>query len=481
MASLIWFIAAFFVSLCALFVAGVLAQRQERHRDLQEKLQALRQDVALGYFHHALKDLQNLPISSLHQEEMDLLKAQCLHGLGDTDSVLEHLKTAISRCPKSEALHLQLAEHYVSCGEYQQALAIYDVLSEASRKSAMIPYAKALFFEKKYLPCIQSLSSYAGKPNGELFDLMGHSYFYLNEYTKALDYFHKAQNLNHSSQLLLENKAFSQMALKRYGDALASWKTLFTTNAHHEGAILEMSLCMQHIGDFKQALRLYEAAPRWLQEHSRYHADLGHCYFHVKNYKKSTHHLLTAYEMGDCRPQILVTCAISLERQRLWVHAQCLYSQLINEHPLHHSGWAGLSYLFGIGKSEDISPQKAIEMAIKAVRFLPCRPAWEILSAVYARCGRFDKAHDIQESLQQSLKTEIASERKKISASDSEVLEQIKLEGMTALPRCAQTQEKRFQVILQREAEVVKHREVMRGLRKRKPPSIRQVPHIMCA
>lgn len=479
MASLIWFIAAFCMSLCALFVAGLLAQRQERHRDLQEKIQALRQDVALGYFHHALKDLQNLPISSLYQEEIDLIKAQCLQGLGDCDAVLQHLKIAISRSPRSETLHLQLAELYVQKDQYQKALAIYDALSAEGRKQALLPYAQALYHEKKYLPCIQCLSEYEGKPNGELFALLGHSYFHLNQPGKALDYFQKAQNQNHITQQLLENKSHSLMALKRYEEALASWKRLFNTNAHHEGVILEMSLCMQYLGQFKQALRLYEGAPKWMHEQSRFQADLGHCYYHLKNYKKAIHHLLSAYEMGDCRPQILVTCAISLERQRLWSHAQCLYSQLTMEHPLHHSGWAGLSYLYGIGKSEGISPQIATEMAIKAVRFLPCRPAWEILSAVYARSGRFDKAHEIQESLQQSLKSEIATQRKKISAAQSLLLEKVQQEGLTLEQN--QADAKRLQLILQREAEVHKHREVMRGLRKRKPPTMRQVPHVLCA
>lgn len=469
MGSLAWFITAFFLSICALIAAAYLAQRQERHRDLQEQLQTLSQDVALGRFRHALNDLQHLPFSSLHQEEIDLLKTQCFKGLGDRHALFEHLQRAISHAPKSTSHLLDLALFQVEEARYQQALEIYRCLPQnVLFTRALLPFSEALFAQGELQACIEALSHYEGQPSAQVFSLIGQCHFHLQAPREALDYIEKAKNLGERSLALLECQAFCLMRFSRYEEALRVWQELFTANAHHDGVILEMSLCMLHTGKYKEALRIYENAPNWLQQKPRFHADLGHCYFHLKQYKKAVHHLLTAYELGDSRPQIMVTCAIAMERQKLWRHAQCLYEQLTQEHPQHHSGWAGLSYLFGIGKCEGLAPEQAISMAQKAVRLLPCRPAWEILSAVFARSGRFDRAHDIQESLQHSLQGEIAcvlkEERKEQQKQEEHQLNQITMD-----------------LIALKEKEVSKHREVMRNLRKKRPPSLRQVPHILCA
>lgn len=432
--SLGWFICAFFLSLASLLAVRYILNRQEKHRDIKKRLQTLSQDIALGYFQHALKELNSLPHSALYQEEIDILKAQCFKGLGQHSQLISFLQKSSALNPKNSQLQLLLASLYVDSKHYTEALDIYEELPKELLKQHLLPLTRALYARGQYDRCIEWIENYCQQPSGQILHILGNCYFELGRYHLALDYYQKSENLDHKSIEQIEKKAHCLMEMRRFKEALEAWRELFGANAHSDQAILGLSLCLQHQGEFKQALRIYENAPKWLENDSRFQSDLGHCYFHLKNYKKALNHLLNAFEMGDNRPHVLVTCAIALERQRLWSHAQCLYTQLTQEHPKHHAGWAGLAYLYGIGKSENISQETAIEYGNRAVDLYPCLSAWEILSAVYARAGMFDRAHDIQESLSRHQKD------------DSQ-----------------------------------KRREAMRILRRHKPLNSSHVPHVMIA
>lgn len=397
--NLSWFLGAFSATLGALAIMRYRLSLYERHLDLKNTLQAVSQEVALGYFQHCYNKLNELTVNATYKDHIDVLKAQCLLGLGRKEELLEFLNRTVDHYPKNHTARRMLAKLLVETGSARQAIEHFNMLKGRLSDEDLLPRAIALYQVEEYAQCQNLIQEECAQPNGQVLALLADALFAQSQWALAIDYYKKAENLGWKPLSQIARKGQAYLHLQKYEDAEPCFREWLRANPQDSEAALGLSCCLQRQGNYTAALQILQAFEQDLLEDPFANDACGRCYFGLKDYPKATHYLLNAYEIGLSDPNTLALAAISLEKQHQWLHAEKLYQCIVQEHKEHFIGHAGLAYLFATGQAKELCPQSGLDHALKTVELHPCLSSWEILSAAYARCGMFEKAHQIQENL----------------------------------------------------------------------------------
>lgn len=404
--NLTWFLGAFGATLSVLAFLRYRLSVYEKRMDLKNTLQEISQEVALGYFQHCYGKLCELPTVGLYKGEIAALKAQCLLGLGRREELLEFLERTLEHHAQNHTVRRMYAKLLVESGEAVAALAQFRLLEGKLLEEDLLEHATALYQTQDYVGCQNLIEEECKKPSGQVLALLADALYQQKEWMLATDYYQKAENLGWRPLSLIAHKAECLCAIGKLQEAencLREWLRAQPKNIQ-AAALLAHSLEAQN--KMEGALQILEAFEDDLGENPLANATLGRCYFKLKDYPRATHYLLNSYELGHDNPSSFALAGISLEKQQLWAHAEKLYCELIEEYPDNFSGYAGIAYLFAIGQSKELGPQRGLEYALRAVELSPSLASWEVLSASYARCSMFEKAHQIQENLMRYAKDE---------------------------------------------------------------------------
>lgn len=410
--SLTWFLGAFGATLATLALLRYRLNHYEKHIDLKNTLQEISQEVALGYFQHCYNKLCELSGQEPYKSQIEVLKAQCLQGLGRKDELLEFLTRTLEHHPKNHTARRMLAKQLVEISDHLKALEQFEILGSNIQEEDLLAYATALYQTNRWSQCQQMIEQNCRQPNGQILGLLGDSLFAQEEWGLALDYYQKAENLGWRPLGQISHKAISCLKLMRYQEAEVLFRDWLRASPNDLESVTGLACCLERQNKTDEACKILEQYDDDLSEDPLSQATLGRCHFRRKQYAKATHHLLNAYELGHGDPTTLALAAMSLEKQTRWSHAEKLYDTLVKEYPEDISGYAGLSYLFAIGQAREMGPQRGLDLALKTVEMQPCMASWEMLSGAYARCGMFEKAHQIQENLMRYAKEESALARR---------------------------------------------------------------------
>lgn len=413
--SLTWFLGAFGATLTTLALLRYRLNHYEKHIDLKNTLQEISQEVALGYFQHCYNKLSELSGQEPYKSQIEVLKAQCLQGLGRKDELLEFLNRTLEHHPKNHTARRMLARQLVEAGDHPRALEQFEILEGHLQDEDLLAHATALYQTNRWSDCQQIIEHTCRQPNGQILGLLGDALFQQQEWGLALDYYQKAENLGWRPLGQISHKAISCLKLMRYPEAEIHFREWLRASPSDLESVTGLACSLERQNKVEEAFTLLNQYEEDLIEDPLAQATLGRCHFRRKQYARATHHLLSAYELEHIDATTLALAAISLEKQTRWSHAEKLYETLTKDYPEHVAGYAGLSYLFAIGQAREIGPQRGLDLALRVVELQPCMASWEILSGAYARCGMFEKAHQIQENLMRYAKEEIALLRRQDS------------------------------------------------------------------
>lgn len=410
--SLTWFLIAFGITLGALALLRYRLSLYDKRMELKNIIQEISQEVALGYFQHGYNKLCELPSSSNFKSEIEVLKAQCLLGLGRREELLDFLKRTLEHHSQNHTARRMFAKLLAQSGQAQMALQQFKLLEGKLLEEDLLSYASALYQAGDWAGCQSLIEEHSKQPNGQILSILADALFKQQQWALATDYYQKSENLGWRPLGLVCHNAQCLMALGRLAEAepcLREWLRAQPRNAK-AGAFL--ASCLERQDRVQESLQILEAFEDDLEEDALGYATLGRCYFRLKEYPKATHYLLNAYEYGDENPSNLALIGISFEKQQQWVHAEKIYAQLIAGFEDHFAGYVGMAYLFAIGQLRELGPQRGLEYALRAVELQPSVASWEVLSACYARCTMFEKAHQIQENLMKYALDEAAISRR---------------------------------------------------------------------
>jgi tetratricopeptide (TPR) repeat protein len=397
--NLSWFLVAFATTLGVLAVMRYRLSVYEQSLDLKNTLQEISQEVALGYFQHCFNKLNELTFNSFYKAQIDVLKAQCLLGLGRKEELMDFLKRTLEHYPENHTARRMLAKLLVDNGDGKQALDHFKLLKGKHHEDDLLARATAYYQIQDYTNCQKLIEAESKHPHGQLLSLLADALFAQDHWAIAIDYYKKAENLGWRPISQIAKKGQAYLFLHKYQEAEPCFREWLRANPQNSEGAVGLARCLQCLGQYLDSIQILQAFELELSEDVLANATLGRCYFLTKNYPKATHYLLNAYELNCSDPITPALAAISLEKQQQWRHAEAIYQNLIKDHVEHFIGYGGLAYLFAIGRVKNLTNEHAIEYALKTVELNPCISSWEILSASYARCGLFEKAHQIQESL----------------------------------------------------------------------------------
>lgn len=401
-----WFLGAFGATLGVLALLRYRLGVYERRLELKNTLQEISQEVALGYFQNSYNRLCEIQPASECRSEITVLKAQCLLGLGRRPELLDFLAHSLENYPKNHAARRMYAKLLVESSQSKLALGQYELLKGKLLEEDLLPHALALYQTGQWSKCQSLIEEKCKQPSGPILCLLADALFQQQNWLHALDYYKKAENLLWRPLSLIAGKSECLMQLDRLEEAEHTLREWLRAQPRNFRAGLLLASSLERQGKVQDALQILEAFEEDFADDSLAHATLGRCYFKLKDYPKSSHYLLNAYELGHENPSSLALAAIAFEKQQLWSHAEKLYLEIIDLFPDHFAGYCGISYLFATGQAREIGPQRGIDYALRAVEINPCMASWEVLSAVYARCQMFEKAHQIQSNLLQVAESE---------------------------------------------------------------------------
>lgn len=389
------------LALAALFVWA--RYKHPFKQQIQRIHQSANQHIALGDYESAQKELKPLLSDRLCDSQTKVLYARILRAQGKNFEALSTLQEALEQEPKNLTLTLECARSHLQDGQAEEALEHFALCSALLRDEVgALDYARALFQTGRVAAAWEKIEGFVpDSSNGRLLSLAADCQFQEKHFELAANLYLRALRNNWSNQQTLIRAAHSLRASGSLLEAERLFRSIIAYDSGDLAATLGLGGCLEARGQFSRALMIYQGGHAWDEGDPLLLRQAGICAVHTQQESYAEFYLKEAISRGAQSPQALAFLGYSLECQAKWEEAEDVYLKLAEEYPEHVVGYKALAWLYGVGRSTQLTAEQGLFYAQKALEFDSDARSWELLSACEARAGNFSKAHTIHEQLSQ--------------------------------------------------------------------------------
>ncbi len=381
---------------------------------IQKHLKAVSRYVSLGNWQEAKERLAPLIESGRGGKDALLLHIQVLRGTKSLTQALPEVLKAARAYPEELLFRMEEGLVLLEMNRPEEALKAFRVCAPIMRgESDAIVLATALCHSGYPTQAFELLEPWIeNTQNGELISLIGDTFFETKQFNQAIDHYLRAIEMGVQTYRL-----FTQLghAYRRFGNLSESEKVfrrLLERDPGDLSATLGLGACMQERGHFQKALLIYQSSGAWQTKAPALMKEAGICALKTKKFAYAECYFLEAIRKSEPEASLYVSYAFALENQEKWQEAEQTYLRLIHLFPSSPQGYRGLAWMFGIGLTRTLSQDQGISYAHVALKLKNDLVSWEILSAVEARVGHFEKAYEIQMMLASQDKEKEARSRR---------------------------------------------------------------------
>jgi tetratricopeptide (TPR) repeat protein len=385
-----------------------LVRRAPSQKSIEEAQQKVAQEIALGNWESAAKELKFLQKKQLGGAETALLNVQILRGNKQLIDANKFIDESLLIYKHNFALFREKGKVLLERGEPFEALKAFKQCEPVLRSEEdMLDLTTALFQTGDVDGAWYYLQDIITDTNsGPLLALAGDCHFYLGEYQKAIAFYHRTQEAGWNNYQVLSRMGHSLRNIGKIDAAEDYFRQILQKDPTDVASTLGLGACLEARERYEEALLIYQTGKAWDVGDQNILRQAGICAVYTNKYTFAELYLRESLKRGAKSPQGLAFLGYSLERQQRWQEAEKIYIKLVEEYPDQIAGYRALAWLYGVGHSTELSSEEGLLMARRALELQPDSASWEMLSACEARTGNFKKAHNIQERLSSQTKDE---------------------------------------------------------------------------
>ncbi|MCC5832745.1 MAG: tetratricopeptide repeat protein [Chlamydiales bacterium] len=370
-------------------------------KTIQKNIKAASQHVMLGNWQEASELLPPILASGRGGKEALCLEIQVLRGTRRLREALEKAVEAARLYPEELLFRMEEGLTLLEMERPKEALEAFRVCAPIMRgEGDLLALAAALNRAGHPTQAFDLLEPWIGKTrNGELFALVGETFFERKRFHEAVRFYRQAIELGHKTHQVTTQLAHAYRRLGNLAESEKIFRTLLEKNPADLTATLGLGMCLQERGHFHKALLIYQSSGVWEQKDPGLLKEAGLCALRIKKYGYAEHYLCEVIQKREPEASLYAHYALALENQNKWQEAEQVYLQLIKLFPSYPHGFRALAWMFGVGISQTLSPEQGINFAHIALKLKNDLTSWEILSACEARVGHYERAYYIQMSL----------------------------------------------------------------------------------
>jgi tetratricopeptide (TPR) repeat protein len=397
------------IALLTLLITGYLSlaqwikARPTQTRSAKKALELASQELVLKKFEEA----KSIVLPYLHHPAVGHLAhlryAEALRGLRRYDESLNCIRYAMRKYPEELQLRLEEGKVLLELQLPQEALSAFQICSPILRQeSDVLSLCDALFkaghMDTAWDLIHKRLDNLSNPPlkvlAAHILSAMGKLIEAIDLYTQAIE----AGLKNHDVVIGLAS------AYRRYGNLQAAenlFKSLLEKDPSDVEATLGLGLCMEERELPAKALHYYQSSHAFEKQDSRLIKQAAFCAVKSHKFAEAEYYFSLLKDSLHLTAHILSYYGYSLERQEKWQEAEQVYIETITRFPSDPNGYRALAWMFGVGLSLTLNKEQGVTYGYIALKLIPDRTSWEILSACEARVGNFEKASQILEHLLQ--------------------------------------------------------------------------------
>lgn len=404
-----YLIVIFVIVILGLFVFREwLTTRISFQKTVKEVQRKVSQEITLGNWELAAKELKPLQKRGLGGVETALLHIQILRGNKLFKEALHFIDESLFIFQHNFSLHRERGKVLLELGDAREALISFRLCEPILRSEEDILDLVTALFQTGDVEVAWSYLRDLVKEtrNGRLLALAGDCHFYLEEYGLALELYQRTQDVGWSNYKVLLRMGHSLKSLGKFDKAENYFRQILQKDPSDVSSTLGLGACLEAREKYEEALEVYQTGKAWDVGDQNILRQAGICAIYTQKYDFAEMYLRESMKRGVACPQSLAFFGYSLEKQMRWEESEKVYLRLVKEYPGHVAGYRALAWLYGVGHSKTLNAERGLAMASKALELLPDTASWEMLSACEARAGNFKKAHSIQEGLSSQVKDE---------------------------------------------------------------------------
>lgn len=387
--------------ICYLSIRLWIRNHSYTSSSIQKILNEVSQLISLEKWDEA----QNAILPLLHHPKSGakahLYYSQVLRGTHALDQALHCIRYASKHYPEELLLRLEEGKILLELGQPEEALKAFEVCAPILRtESDVLALARALLRGGYPEQCWSLIAKRLDKTkNEELISLAAETLSTLKKFAEAIYYYEYGIQLGFCNHYILGQLAHAYRRLGNLGQAEKIYRNLLEKDPGDVEATLGLGRSMEERGLYQKAFLIYQSNHAWEKKDRRLIKQAALCALNIRKYHYAEHYFQELAKAHDASPTTLSYYGYSLERQKKWDKAEQVYLNLIKKFPSQPNGYRGAAWLFGVGLTTAISNEQGLNFAHISLKLLNDSTSWEILSAVHARIGDFEKAYQIQEAL----------------------------------------------------------------------------------
>jgi tetratricopeptide (TPR) repeat protein len=367
---------------------------------LQKSLKKISQAISLQDWDKAEKELAILLQNNKSNKETALLQVKVLRGTGKLQEALALIEAKSKDYQEELLFRLEQGLIFLELKKPKQALeAFKECLPILRSESDLLSYAFALHLAGCPKQCCEVLHPLLQSTrNAQVWTLAGDALHELKFFQEAIEAYNRAIKLGNASHHLCMQQGHAYRRLGNLAEAEKLFRKLLEKNPADAAAVLGIGACFQERGNYNKAFFMYQAALA-LEKDIQLIQKAGYAALKCKKYRIAENYFKEILEQHQPEPLTLSYYGFCLENQRKWQEAEQTYLKLIQLFPSFPQGYRAAAWMFGVGLSQTISHEQGLNFAHRALKLKNDVVSWEILSAVCARNGNFEKAYQIQLAL----------------------------------------------------------------------------------
>ncbi len=377
--------------------------------DIQSRIKKASQLVALNNWKVAAQEIESLKeessqgstIDASIKSDISLLYARVLRGQGDLDEALTFIQKELIQYPETLALYREQGKVQLELGYFLEALRSFQKSELLLRGEEDVLDLATAYFQLGQIKYTWDLLAewIEDSCNVALLSLAGDCYWQAKTYSQAVVFYQRALKSGGSSHQLLTRLGHCLGCLGRIHEAEQVFREILACDPADISTALSLGVSLEINGFYEKAMSVYQQKEIWALGDGQILRQAGICAVHMQQYRYGELYLQEALQRLGTSAQLLTYLGYCLECQNKWDVAEKIYLQLVEEYPDVSTGYRVLAWLYGVGLSTTLTPEKGLAMASATIELSADPVSWEILSACEARAGNFSQAHAIQESL----------------------------------------------------------------------------------
>lgn len=402
------------VIFCLIALREWLLRRSLSQKTIEKIQKKVAQEIAMGNWESAAKELKPLKQKRLGGLETILFNVQILLGNKCLPEALRYVEESLLSYQDDFSLYKEKAKVLLALGKPKEALECFkksevllhgeeDFLDLATALFQTGDVDGAWYYLREILKDVK---------NGRVLALAGDCHFYLGEYKEAIGFYRQALEIGWNNYQVLARMGHSLRSIGKLPEAESFFSEILEKDPSDVSSTLGLGACLEAKGMYGKALLVYQTGKAWDFGDENILLQAGICAIYTHKYDFAEMYLRESIKRGAKSPESLAFLGYSLEKQTRWEDAERVYMRLVDDYPEHIAGYRALAWIYGVGHSSSLSEEEGLIMARKALKLQPDAVSWEALSACEARAGNFKKAHNIQERLSSQANNETTRMRR---------------------------------------------------------------------